>query len=260
MRIGSRLQELMLRPSGLSPYLQRAHAGRTQTHHSTPAVRHSPCLRTTRASRPGRVMANGNLIMSRIRITSFLATIYLSVLQCGCAPLGVGPLLGESRSDLLTQQVVLNRFRENSLSEQDPQLRIIRVTWMPTFESPFLIRLDSDGKMASCTTKQLSGMGGYAPGHLTQKRIQKITPTTFDQYFAQLDKYEFWNAPTKDPNEMTSLDGPEIIVEVLDKGRFHQITRYSPGDHPQEKLLENFLLKVSDYYQPRNILRPPFIQ
>ena len=178
----------------------------------------------------------------------------------GCAHLGFGPSFVESRSDLLTSEVVHRRFQEPPLESLGSDAAAIRITWKPTFDSPFLVRLDrrADGK-ATETIKQLSGMGGYTPGYLTQKRKREVSAQRFDILLRKLEASGFWTAPSAEKDSPSSLDGPTITVEAWVQGHYHSITRYAPGDNPREDKLVQFLSDAVENYTERSVIRLPWL-
>ena len=193
------------------------------------------------------------------RFRHVLVALSSSVALSGCAQLGFGPSPLESRSELLTLPVLHRRFHEQPLL-QSRDSETIRIIWRPTFEPPFLVRFDrrADGT-ATEHIKQLSGLGGYTPGHLTRHQTREVSSGRFESLLRQLTASGFWSAPAEDPNRMRSLDGPRITVEAYVGGRHHQITRYSPADHPREQALVSFLLDATDDYQERPIIRLPWL-
>jgi hypothetical protein len=187
--------------------------------------------------------------------------IFLSFITWSCSHLGFGPSPMESQSDLLAFDTIQKRFREAPLQSLPPRSTAIRVTYLPTFDSPFLIRIDrrADGTTRQ-TIKQLSGMGGYTPGYLCQNRIRPFSNETFDRHLHQLEAYHFWAAPASDPNPRESVDGPRITVEAYSDGHYHCITRASPGDHARERKLSDFLTEVGSAYDERRVIRLPWLR
>jgi len=175
--------------------------------------------------------------------------------------MGFGPsAASDSRSELLSLEVVHDRFKEKPLQTTlHGTASAIRITWMPTFDPPFLVKFDDTRGEVTRTTKQLSGMGGYVPGRLAQVRREQSHEHDFDKLLHILKAYHFWEAPSQDPNKMVSLDGPYITIEAVNNGVYHRITRYSPGDHESESKLVEFLQLATQHYKERQIIRLPWL-
>jgi hypothetical protein len=116
-------------------------------------------------------------------------------------------------------------------SSKAQKVQSYRFLWLRSFHHPISVRLDArpDGT-ALLTTKITSGKGGYEPGHLIEKRTQKLTKEQTESFLEEIQEFKFWTLPTsppKDPN-VVELDGAQWVLEGIKDGHYHVIDRWSP--------------------------------
>ena len=204
----------------------------------------------------------GLLMRSIVRRSLMMSFVFSAgMLLSGCAWLGFGPEIQDSHSDLLKLPVVHERFQETSLQSISSGDAAFRITWLPPFDSPMLVRYDrgADGKVKE-QIKQLSGAGGYTPGYLMPTHQREVSAARFDSLLQKLKESGFWEGPAQDPYRPKAVDGPFITVEACVGGRYHLIERYAPGNQKEEAKLVDFLFDAISDYDERNVIRLPWIK
>ena len=127
----------------------------------------------------------------------------------------------------------LRSMREPSLSS-GLLTQTNSVTWrlmcLPNFAEPICYRIhvaDSDGSYV--VVKRTDGKGGYDTGKVILNQGKTISPDAFQELQRLLKDLTFWTLPVEGPKEIATLDGTAYVLEVADHGRYHVITRTSPG-------------------------------
>ncbi len=128
----------------------------------------------------------------------------------------------------------LRAMREPSLwkSSKDTSKQSYRFLWLRTFHHPVSARLEvaKDGT-AQLFVKVLSGQGGYEPGHAILNRNSKVSKEAVDHFLELLQKADFWNLPTEEPEtNVIGNDGAQWIIEGVTGGRYHVVDRWSPDE------------------------------
>ena len=143
--------------------------------------------------------------------------------------------------------VHLRAAQEVSLSRPPPSdepspARSIRFTWLRTFHQPVVVRIDEtpDGRMR-LTARRLTGLGGYDPGGVADRRDRDLTPAeaeTLRRALARIDVFELLPLGCGG-----GVDGAEWILEARQDRRYHLARRWTPkggGVHELGLLLLGF--------------------
>ncbi|MGH8502530.1 MAG: hypothetical protein ACREVE_08655 [Gammaproteobacteria bacterium] len=196
-------------------------------------MRHDQSLQQTR-------LANAFLIapvaMHR-QVASVFLGILLSLTSAGltaAAPDGQEPYFPEGV--LVPESAELDSFRNNwysthlrAMSEPilrpSPVSRTYRFTWLRTFHHPVTVRVVNAGDKVMLVATELSGAGGYEPGHVLRRKEVNLAAAQFADIEAFVQQQGFWNLPAHE--KTFGLDGSEWIVEgATDK--YHVVSRWSP--------------------------------
>jgi hypothetical protein len=114
---------------------------------------------------------------------------------------------------------------------------VVRFTWLRSFHHPVTIRLfQSGGGRWMLTTKIARGAGGYEPGHLTTNETRALKANEADQILSLVGpRTAYWklsgtekNEPSSDGSILIHTDGAQWVIEVLDRGAYHVVDRWSP--------------------------------
>ncbi|ABD81604.1 hypothetical protein Sde_2344 [Saccharophagus degradans 2-40] len=103
---------------------------------------------------------------------------------------------------------------------------VYRFTWLRSFHAPIVVRVDCE---ARCTlnAKQLSGAGGYSPGHIQIKDERELTSEESNKlrFLAeQIDKWEY-----KPDEETIGMDGAQWIFEKANGNSYQSWNLWSPS-------------------------------
>ncbi len=171
--------------------------------------------------------------------------VALGFIITGCLS---GPRLGTYFPNLAFSQCQdhhdfrINWYGKHLRSMEEPSLLVglraqtnstsWRLTFLPTFMSPMCYRFYvPDTGECYMVVKRTNGRGGYETGSLILNERKPLDRTRFAQLDLLLKDLSFWSVPVNGPPEIVCLDGEEYILEVADHGRYHVITRTSPGSY-----------------------------
>ena len=120
----------------------------------------------------------------------------------------------------------------NQLNETNHS--IYRFTCLRTFHRPFSIRIEMNekNKRAYLFFRMSDGAGGYDPGNLIIYRDLALSRDEIENFVKVIGSYDYWAIPFED-NTVQGRDGSEWIIEMLKNGKYHTITRWTPGEHKQ---------------------------
>lgn len=102
-----------------------------------------------------------------------------------------------------------------------------RFLWLRSFHHPIAVHMWKSGTAQFITFKQMSGAGGYEPGHIVVNQTRKLERAEWDAFVNRLDDMCYWNLPTTDP-EGSSFDGARWILEGVRGDRYHIVDRWTP--------------------------------
>ena len=103
-----------------------------------------------------------------------------------------------------------------------------RFLWLRSFHRSISVRvaLKRDGARIEFT--ELTGRGGYEPGHIRRHTERRLSRNEVDRFAKALNDADFWQLPTSIRN--FQLDGAEWIVEGRRGRTYHVVDRLSPQD------------------------------
>ncbi len=128
-------------------------------------------------------------------------------------------------------------------------VRAYRVTFIPTFQKPMIVRLNFwPGGETVLTATRLSGAGGYDPGlpeenagGVVHKVLTKDEERRFERLLAAASNLK------QRPIDCTmGTDGWQWILESADGGTYRYVNRWSPERGP-EKALGVFMLSLAGW-------------
>jgi hypothetical protein len=103
---------------------------------------------------------------------------------------------------------------------------IYRFTWLRSFHNPIAIRIEKQNDIYKLYWKVADGYGGNDPGKLVIDTFKLITKEKLNELLSLLKSANFWNLPTLEENN--GIDGAEWIIEVIENGEYHIVSRWSP--------------------------------
>ncbi len=127
--------------------------------------------------------------------------------------------------------------------------RVIRFTWLRSFHPGITVRVEEDADHTwRVTAKQLSGAGGYEPGHVAKTANRKLDADEAEALVSLLGKEDL---PDETGDCTIGMDGAQWIIERTDDQGYHFINRWSPSSGPLRKV-GLFLLGLT-HWNPRPI-------
>ena len=127
-----------------------------------------------------------------------------------------------------------------------------RFLWLRSFHHPIVVRIEvlPDGT-GILTTKTGGGAGGYQPKAIIQNQSSKLTSLQIQQFQNLLKKVSFRSLSTTSSTGEIVCDGSEWVIEAVDSGRYHVITRSSPSRGAAYDI-GMLALKLADIHVPAN--------
>ena len=147
----------------------------------------------------------------------------------------------------------LNAAREKSIVAPTDGV-VVRLTWLRSFHSPIVVRINCAAR-CTITGKRLNGAGGYEPGRIVERRVDRLTDSEAQELYRLVAL-----ANLSDPmpeSEILMMDGAMWVIEVANRDGYFawsvQGTRES--QYAKFHLLGDYLVELSrievadeDYY------------
>jgi hypothetical protein len=130
------------------------------------------------------------------------------------------------------------------LSKKDRSATVYRFLWLPTFHRPVSVRLVRSSEGTILHAVLIDGRGGYEPGKIIISKTAKISGKQWENFQRCLDKVQFWEMPSKDPED-GGLDGDHLILEAVRAGKHHIVDRWSPDAGGDYTKLCRYMLVLS---------------
>lgn len=144
---------------------------------------------------------------------------------------------------------VLHSAAEKSLFAQadceNPPALLLRFTYIPSFNHPVVIHLRSEAGGIEVVAKELTGLGGYNPGHLGRTKAFRLTPAQAAALHRKLDEGELFNQDAALPG--FGIDGSRWVFEMVDKHGYRLVKRWSPDEDDQANVLGQFLIGLTGW-------------
>ncbi|MCC6505680.1 MAG: hypothetical protein BWZ07_00099 [Alphaproteobacteria bacterium ADurb.BinA280] len=101
-----------------------------------------------------------------------------------------------------------------------------RLTYVPTFDNPILVRVWFDGDVGLLSATRFEGEGGYQIGDPKAQAKRDLSPQEVTRLRALVEAVGFWSPIRYRPRE--GLDGSTWIFEGRRDGHYQQLVRWSP--------------------------------
>jgi hypothetical protein len=121
---------------------------------------------------------------------------------------------------------------------KDPSVEMYRITILPTWGNPIVVRLRKQGETYALSARRLDGQGGYDPGKLVESKEVNLSLQDSRAFEALLHKLDFFHLRSAD--EVLGKDGDQSVLEGVYQGRYHVITRWTASYHTAERGLIDF--------------------
>lgn len=150
------------------------------------------------------------------------------VVECSAAPHDLFPT-PEIRERDQWYGAPLRSVEEGPLCAQGtPGEVVYRLTWLPSFHAPAVIRITWDGKTGRITAYEFESVGDsvYSPKPPQIKSIDTSVWRAFDEH---LNSLRFWSSETLDTDRhIMGLDGATWILEGVHEGKYRVVERWDP--------------------------------
>lgn len=116
-----------------------------------------------------------------------------------------------------------------AVAEGNPTALQLRFTWLPSFDPPVVIRINTtaEGERKLSATR-LSGAGGYSPGEVADQIERTLTADEALRVDGFIERSRLLEEPANTCE--LGLDGSRWIVEAVEGGSYHFIDRWSPDE------------------------------
>ncbi|PVM85074.1 hypothetical protein DDF62_21340 [Caulobacter radicis] len=140
-----------------------------------------------------------------------------------------------------------------SRQSRPPGVRTYRLTFIPTFHKPMIVRLNrwSTGETELVATR-LSGAGGYDPGLPEENAggvVRRVLSKDEERRFEHLLKAAS-NLNRSSADCRLGTDGSQWILESASGGTYRYVNRWSP-ERGDERALGEFMLGLAGWRPPR---------
>lgn len=124
---------------------------------------------------------------------------------------------------------LFKRFREVPLTSQAACVdESYRLTWIPTFHAPTVIRVWRSDDKYFVVTKRLNGKGGYDLGDLEIEQTHSLTGEEWQGFESLINQASYWKIPSA-IEEPIPNDGATWTFEGFSDGQFHSVHRIMPS-------------------------------
>jgi len=120
----------------------------------------------------------------------------------------------------------------------------LRFTWLPSFDHPVIIRIETARGRSRLIVRELAGAGGYSPGEIARRVERALTADEDRALSALLTRTQLFAGPPRDCR--MGLDGAQWLFEGVNAGGYHFLDRWSPEDGPAREV-GTFLLGLTGW-------------
>jgi hypothetical protein len=139
----------------------------------------------------------------------------------------------------------LRAFREPRLQALDSGAMSYRVMILPSFSSPFLVRITHRGTDTWVVTKQTDGGDWeYLHGQLARADSSRLTDQDWTRWAQLVDSLAFWEHEVW--GATLTLDGYRMFFEGIHGWRHHATERGNPASEDRAFVLGQALLRLGD--------------
>ena len=148
----------------------------------------------------------------------------------GCSNESEAEIINDSGKEWRTE--FLARFQELPLEDfsykADESYRLI---WIPTFDSPTVIRVwRTDGEYFIVTKRLSRNKNNLEIGGIVFNQTRTISKSKWNDFVNLTNSGCFWKAPSF-INEIPETDGASWIFEGVSNGDYHIVDRSNPSDY-----------------------------
>jgi hypothetical protein len=165
--------------------------------------------------------------------------------DCGY-PVGPVPIVSKFERDWFAGEwraASESSFYEAAQCKTVPEFAL-RFSYIPSFDRPMFIRVQSDRNGLSLIAKELSGDGGYDPGTLARSKKIRLTDKQASELKEMLISESLFEEPPATCEQ--GFDGSEWIFEMVDKDEYRMVKRWSPASGPAHDLGQ-LLIRLSGW-------------
>ena len=140
----------------------------------------------------------------------------------------------------------LLRLDEPSLYQQRSKtdLEPYRMVCIQSWDKPFFIRAWKDSRGMRVRVIRLNCEGAFY-GYSDYDETFKVSGEQWDKLTKTVRTSGFWEMPTAE--KIMGLDGEDWLLEAEANGRYHQVHRWSPSVHTEQRHLKEFQ-EVCSYF------------
>lgn len=141
----------------------------------------------------------------------------------------------------------LKAMDEGALSPlaKDKNAVVYRFTCLRTFHRPFAIRVTKTKEGFELVRKVLSGKGGYDHGKIEESAKAQLKPEAVEELQRLLVATKFRDLQTRVAD--AGLDGSRWIVEVVHKGEYHIVDRWTPDEGSAMRKIGEWFLDFANW-------------
>ena len=103
------------------------------------------------------------------------------------------------------------------------------LTWIPSFNSPVLVRVWRVGSKAFMVAKELDSKGWSKFGNLKETNVRPLTAFEWRDFTDLLNRSSYWTLPSTS-NEVFPEDGAVWVVDGLRAKQYHWVRRRVPNE------------------------------
>jgi hypothetical protein len=166
-------------------------------------------------------------------VDNFDASDYKSVLTRPVYTINANKATKRVSDEEANAEVTANlfrRFRETPLTIPAACVdESYRLTWIPTFHAPTVIRVWRSGDKYFIVIKRLNGKGGYGLGDLEIEQTRSLSAEEWQSFKNLIYRASYWEMPST-VEESIPNDGATWTFEGFSDDKFHSVFRITPSD------------------------------
>ena len=131
--------------------------------------------------------------------------------------------------------------------DKPPNYFALRILFLPTWGHPVVIRYEGHGTHGTYRAVELTGQGGYSPGHVRFSKSGKLSKQELANIKSALEDSGYWSLPQKD--NVMGMDGSQLIIETVKSNKYRVFERWTPSSNAHSRGLEKLVALYTSQFE-----------